>query len=367
MKIAQKNPAFTVLCMVFAGLLVLAGCTTTNPTMPRRGFHGGDSGLATGAGAAVGSRVKSPVTTEKVERFFIEIGVAGIDPLTAGQSHSGDISGGSIFDDTTRSRLKREVYLKPGNWKAHYHLGLFYMSRAEFEQAEKSLHKAMEYKGSPRLLYNALGTLYESMGNQEKAMDFFKSALDLKSSSLARSSSLVMMNAASTYMRSGQLNKAEKLIRRADLTELSSKPVFNYNMTLILYQTEQYDEALERIEKTIAAGREDYLVRYTKASVLVKLNRYNEALETFGQLKAERPGDARLYKNMGVIYELYLGDMARALQNYVGYIGIVGEDNAGEVTLWADVVRSRIARLGGRTTGSGSTTGSSTTGPGGSQ
>jgi len=225
------------------------------------------------------------------------------------------------------------------------------MSRAEFEQAEKSLHKAMEYKGSSRLLYNALGTLYESMGNQEKAIDFFKSALDVEKSPLA------MMNFASTYMRTGQLAKAEKLIRQADLTEISGTPVFNYNMTLILYQTEQYGEALERIERTIKAGREDYLVRYTKASILVKLNRYNEALETFGQLKAERPGDARLYKNMGVIYELYLGDMARALQNYVGYIGIVGEDNAGEVTLWADVVRSRIARLGGSTTGSGSTTG----------
>jgi len=63
--------------------------------------------------------------------------------------------------------------------------------------------------------------------------------------------------------------------------------------------------------------------------------------------------DKSLYKNMGVIYELYTGDMARALQNYVGYISIVGERNAGDVSLWADVVRARISRQGGSTAGQG--------------
>ncbi|VAV83619.1 hypothetical protein MNBD_DELTA01-2130 [hydrothermal vent metagenome] len=363
MKTARRLPAFLSAFMIFVGLVALAslvGCTAANNgVMQGRGPSSvGDTASARGGvplkGRAVsGSRLYSPEKAEPARRYFIEIGVAGKDS-SADQPHSGDISGGSIFDDTTRSRLKREVYLKPGNWTAHYHLGLFYMSRGEFELAEKSLHKAMEYKGSPLLVYNALGTLYESMGNQEKAVDLFKSALAVKkvsNATLAPVASIAIMNAANTYMRIGQLEKAEKYLRKADETELSQSAVFNYNMTLILYRTEQYGEALERIERTISAGREDYLIRYTKASVLVKLNRYNEALEIFGQLKAERPGDARLYKNMGVIYELYTGDMARALQNYVGYIGIVGEDSAGAVTLWADVVRARISRQGNATRG----------------
>jgi tetratricopeptide (TPR) repeat protein len=206
----------------------------------------------------------------------------------------------------------------------------------------------MEFKGTPSLIYNALGTLYESMGNQEKALDFFKSALDVKKTPLA------MMNIANTFMRMGALEKAEKYYLMIDETDSSLTPIFNYNIAIFFYKTEKYDEALKRIDRAISGGREDYLVRYTKASILVKLNRFTEALEIFGSLKHERPGDARLYKNMGVIYELYTRDMARALQNYVGYIGIVGQSNAGAVQQWADVVRAIISRQGGSATGGGS-------------
>jgi len=361
MKTARRLPALLFVFMVFVGLAGLLGCTAANSgPLQRRGGFGRDSALARSSVPSKGSepsvsRTYPPEKPESVQRHFIEIGVAGMD-TSVGQPYSGDISGGSVFDDTTRSRLRREVFLKPGNWRAHYHLGLFYMSRGEFEQAERSLHKAMEYKGSPLMVYNALGTLYESMGNQEKAIDFFKSALAVKKSPLVPPSPfapVVMMNIANTYMRMGQLEKAEKYFRKADGTELSTSPVFNYNMALILYRTGQYSQALGRIERAVSAGRDDYLIRYTKASVLVKLNRYGEALAIFGQLKAERPGDARLYKNMGVIYELYTGDMARALQNYVGYIGIVGEGSAGEVALWADVVRARISRHSGSAAGKG--------------
>lgn len=338
-----------ILPVLLISMMVLAGCTAANNgTVRRRG--------AVRPPITDGARKARAQVSEPQKKFFVEIGVAG-KRSADGQTYSGDMSGGSVFDDTTLSVLKREVFLKPGKWTGHYNLGLFYMSRGEFEAAEKSLHKAMEHKGSPRMIYNALGTLYESMGNQDKAVDLFKSAQDVKKTPL------VMMNFANTYMRMGVMEKAEKYYRKADGSDISSMPVFNYNMALMLYKTGQYGEALEHIDKTVSGGREDYLIRYTRASVLVKLNRYEEAIVIFGQLKAERPGDARLYKNMGVIYELYTGDMARALQNYVGYIGIVGEDNAGDVSLWADVVRARISRQGGSATGQGG----SATGQGGSQ
>lgn len=237
-------------------------------------------------------------------------------------------------------RLKRSVSLEPGRWDVHYDLGLLYMRLDALEMAMAEFRKALELKGPPSKVYNALGTISSSMGRKSEAVEFFRSALTLKRSPA------VLMNLANTYVSQGLTDKALGYYKEIESMD-PSNPLLHYNIGILLYRSGEYEEALEHFDTAVAYGRKDVRTLSARAQVLLKLRRYEDALDAFEELKLMAPKDPLPYRNAGVIYEMYLGDMQKALDNYNAYIDMKGND-AGDVKVWVEVVKARLASGGGR-------------------
>lgn len=68
-------------------------------------------------------------------------------------------------------------------------------------------------------------------------------------------------------------------------------------------ELQRNDEALMIIEKAILADKKNPLPMYQKATILVSLERYDEALEELLQLKENAPRESSIYALMGKIYK----------------------------------------------------------------
>lgn len=74
--------------------------------------------------------------------------------------------------------------------------------------------------------------------------------------------------------------------------------------------------------------------------------RFSQALAMYQQALASDEGYAMSHRNIGILYELYLGDGARALEHYRRYRELVGGEER-EVLLWIADLEHRVKRGGG--------------------
>nr|CAB3468448.1 unnamed protein product [Digitaria exilis] len=79
----------------------------------------------------------------------------------------------------------------------------------------------------------------------------------------------------------------------------------DYENSLKFYQCalQRNEEALEMMEKAIAADKKNPLPKYQKALILLGLQKYTEALEELERLKEIAPHESSMYALMGKIYK----------------------------------------------------------------
>lgn len=83
-----------------------------------------------------------------------------------------------------------------------------------------------------------------------------------------------------------------------------------------------------------------------EVSSLIDLGNWGEALISLKEMADKNPADPLPYKNIGIIYEIYIGDMEKALENYIAYQKGSGEGR--DVDPWIDVVKARIQKREGK-------------------
>lgn len=74
--------------------------------------------------------------------------------------------------------------------------------------------------------------------------------------------------------------------------------------------------------------------------------RFDQALTMYQQALASDEGYAMAHRNIGILYELYLGDGVKALEHYRRYRELAGGDEK-EVLLWIADLEHRVKRVGG--------------------
>jgi Tfp pilus assembly protein PilF len=74
--------------------------------------------------------------------------------------------------------------------------------------------------------------------------------------------------------------------------------------------------------------------------------RFEQALAMYQQALVSDDGYAMTHRNIGILYELYLGEGAKALEHYRRYRELVGEEEK-EVLLWIADLERRVKRAGG--------------------
>jgi len=70
-----------------------------------------------------------------------------------------------------------------------------------------------------------------------------------------------------------------------------------------MQSSQRNEEALDMMEKAIAADKKNPLPKYQKALILSGLQKYAEALEELERLKEIAPHESSMYALMGKIYK----------------------------------------------------------------
>jgi Flp pilus assembly protein TadD len=224
--------------------------------------------------------------------------------------------------------------IEPGRWDAHYNSGIIYLRHKDFEKAEQEFFAALKNSGPQVMVYNALGQVYMLKGRDSTAADYLRQSIKAEKTKGA------LLNLAFINQR---MNERDEAFRHFKLLEGMGvvEPELNYGMGVFLYRYGDFSEALKRFGMAYDAGKRDPGLLYAKAQTLLRLNDYEGALSAFKELTAIDPNDPRPFKNIGIIYEIYLEDMENAIANYQIAYGKSGAGNE-ELKAWIDVVGSRL-------------------------
>lgn len=239
--------------------------------------------------------------------------------------------------DSAVKILDTLMAIEPRRWDIHYNSGIICLRLKRYEKAEKEFLTALKHKGPADKIYNALGRLYLERGKLPNAMDAFKNALKHERSKTA------LMNLADISLKAGQTDEAQKYFRMLE-DDMGASPgdaAMNYNMGVFLYKTGYNLKALERFNKAVELDPKHLPTLLAKAQSLVKLGRYEEGLDAYKLVSELNPADPLPYRNMGIIYELYMEDFKSALEKYRAYLSM-GPPSGDEVKAWADVVEARL-------------------------
>jgi tetratricopeptide (TPR) repeat protein len=169
-------------------------------------------------------------------------------------------------DDYFEEALKRD----PGDSRTNTILGISYIKRAMFEQAEQKLRKAIE----------RISTDYTRPGNAEA---YYNLGLALR--------------------RQGKLDEAYDAFYRATWDSAFHSPAY-YQLAELSCRKKDYASALEQISRSLATNALNTKALNVKAAILRKLGKTEEAEQTVSQVIAADPLDF-LAAN-----ELYLAQLA---------------------------------------------------------
>ncbi|NPA94933.1 MAG: tetratricopeptide repeat protein [Thermodesulfobacteria bacterium] len=190
-------------------------------------------------------------------------------------------------NDTRRAEqyLKMAIKLKP-NWIEPYQaLGTLYAQSPNKEETEAQLKQAVASHPESGLYRLLLATFYQNTGQIEKAIQQYEELLKI-----APDYPLFCNNLAYLYAEyrhdSKSLEKAKKLIEKA-LSKLPNQPIFLDTKAWILYKSGKLQEALSIIDKALVKSKNPTLL-YHKAVVLAQLGKKDAAKKILEELLAKK-------------------------------------------------------------------------------
>jgi tetratricopeptide (TPR) repeat protein len=156
-------------------------------------------------------------------------------------------------------RLTQYLQAQPDAWHIRYNLGVAYMHTGRVDEAIQAFQQVLAE--SPKHMESLinLGGIFLSRGEADLAMKAFTKALSVHDFPLVRA------NLAVAYMQLGQLDEAEKQLRRA-LEGDQPMPDAWANLGSLLLQMDRLEESVEASNKALAI-RPDFAIAHNNLAV----------------------------------------------------------------------------------------------------
>ncbi|KAK7364952.1 hypothetical protein VNO80_13701 [Phaseolus coccineus] len=202
-----------------------------------------------------------------------------------------------LKEDMKLSYLAQELIstdrLAPQSWCA---MGNCYSLQKDHETALKSFQRAVQL--NPRFAYahTLCGHEYVALEDFENGIKCYQSALMVDSRHYKAWYGLGML-----YLRQEKLELSEHRFRMAFQINPRSSVILSYLGTA-LHALKRSWEALAIMEKAILADKKNPLPMYQKASILISLEKFDEALDVLEELKECAPRESSVYALMANIY-----------------------------------------------------------------
>lgn len=145
--------------------------------------------------------------------------------------------------------------------------------------------------------------------------------------------------AALALLERGEYDRAIPLLEA--VTERAPKALApQVNLAIAYSRLERWELAEDRFEQALALNPEHPVVNNEYGIVLRKQGRFSEARALYEKALAAYPQFYPAVKNLGILCDLYMGDLQCALDNYQAYARRVPGDE--EVELWVVDLKRRM-------------------------
>lgn len=144
---------------------------------------------------------------------------------------------------------------------------------------------------------------------------------------------------ALTYLQQGQHEQGIELLESLVETapHLTAPRI---DLGIAYRETENLEAARTHLEYALETSPGHPIAHNELGIVYRKLGRFQEARQSYESALAIYPGYHYARRNLAVLCDLYLADLACALENYQAYMATVPSDE--EATMWIADIRNRM-------------------------
>tara|TARA_B100001750_G_C15514136_1_gene605724 strand:+ start:815 stop:3130 length:2316 start_codon:yes stop_codon:yes gene_type:complete len=200
------------------------------------------------------------------------------------------------------------IDLSPNNFDAKQYLGISYYNILDYENAIIELTNALLIRGDDFNTYYYLGKSYNQLQKKKQALESFHKSIEYNPANgeahfelgLIYESILKLDDAIYHY------NIAKKYIDSETL---------NYNLGLLLFNNENYSDALSPLREYIIYNPENLKILEILGDIFIIENRYSEAIDTYDRLIILNPYKEEYYFKLANSY-LELGNYKYAKEFY---------------------------------------------------
>ena len=152
----------------------------------------------------------------------------------------------------------------------------------------------------------------------------------------------LLFEEAQETARSGDYDAAIAQFR--ELLQMQPEyPGAHTRLGLLLLNEDQLDEARDMFSRAIEIDDGDAVALNHLAVIERRQGQFQQALEHYLGALAIDPEYAKAHLNIGILYDIYLGNLAEALKHYRRYQDLTGNENE-EVTKWIADLERRMSR-----------------------
>lgn len=223
-------------------------------------------------------------------------------------------------------------------WPAYYNLAYISYLNEKYNEAEAYIENTKKIRGSSNKEIDLLqATIYFLMGENEKAFNLFSKITE------------EYKNALFAYYQMGNILMADKKYKQAityydTAGDLSKDFYYQFiNKGTCYLNLKLYDEAVKSFNAVYEFDvRDKYLLRQYAYS-LNKRGEFQLAASIYKELVKLFPDEVAAYKNLGIIYELYLNNPREAIKYYNLYIKHEGKDKK-DVKNWVSISKTKAQK-----------------------
>jgi len=191
----------------------------------------------------------------------------------------------------TVSLFSRAARKAPGNWMAHYNLGVHYQESGQPDAAIEHYRAAIAARGDYDKALNNLGVLVAARGDSAAAMAYYRTAIEA-SPGYAEA----YHNLGAELVKQLRPAEAEIQFRQALRLEPASLET-HLNLAALLARQRRWVEAAAEYAAALQIGRDSAVARNGLGVCLAGQARFEEALVQFREALRIDPGNADAQKN----------------------------------------------------------------------
>jgi lipoprotein NlpI len=141
-------------------------------------------------------------------------------------------------------------------------------------------------------------------------------------------------------LKNGDTAEALELLLRLS-REAPDKPNVFTNLGLTYFQLQQAELAEKAFVQALARNADDAIAHNHLGILKRRKGQFQDALLEYQRAIEIDANYARAYLNLGILFDLYLQDLGKALQQYRKYLELTSEENA-QVAGWIVDIERRL-------------------------